>query len=175
MLSYRCSSLDFLQSHYTVLLSNFLLPFSCTSWCCSSLPRISQILQVWIFSFPVLFFCCTDLVFLQRLRVFSSEDVCYGSHRPFQSPLCLRWWLGDRSPVEPVLSYHKSPKKGNLCQLYRTISLIRHPSKVMLKIILNRLRPQVEKIIAGEQAGFRAGRSTTEQIFNLGILREKYL
>ena len=45
----------------------------------------------------------------------------------------------------------------------------------MLQIILNRLKPQAEKIIAEEQAGFRAGRSTTEQIFNLRILREKYL
>ena len=69
------------------------------------------------------------------------------------------------------------PKKGNLqqCQNYRTISLISHPSKVMLKIILNRLKSQAEKIIAEEQAGFRAGRSTTEQIFNLRILCEKYL
>ena len=33
----------------------------------------------------------------------------------------------------------------------------------------------IEKIIADEQADFRAGRSTTEQIFNLRILREKYL
>ena len=31
------------------------------------------------------------------------------------------------------------------------------------------------KIIAEEQAGGRAGRSTTEQIFNLRILCEKYL
>ena len=45
----------------------------------------------------------------------------------------------------------------------------------MLKIILNRLKPQAEKIIAEEQAGFRAGRSITEQIFNLRILCEKYL
>ena len=68
------------------------------------------------------------------------------------------------------------PKKGNLpqCQNYRTISLISHPSKVMLKIILNRLKPQAE-IIAEEQAGFKAERSTTEQIFNLRILCEKYL
>ena len=44
----------------------------------------------------------------------------------------------------------------------------------MLKIILNRLKPQAEKIIAEEQAGFRAGRSTTEQISNLRILCEKY-
>ena len=42
-------------------------------------------------------------------------------------------------------------------------------------MILNRLKPQVEKIIAEEQAGFRAGRNTTEQIFNLRILCEKYL
>ena len=45
----------------------------------------------------------------------------------------------------------------------------------MLKIILNKLKPQVEKIIAEEQAGFRAARSTTEQIFNLRTLCEKYL
>ena len=45
----------------------------------------------------------------------------------------------------------------------------------MLKIILNRLKPQAEQIITEEQAGFRAGGSTTEQIFNLRILCEKYL
>ena len=69
------------------------------------------------------------------------------------------------------------PKKGNLqqCQNYRTISLIGHPSKFMLKIILNRLKPQAEKITAEEQADLRARRSTTEQIFNLRILCEKYL
>ena len=69
------------------------------------------------------------------------------------------------------------PEKGNLQQYQncRTISLISHPSKVMLKIILNRLKPQEVKVIAEEQAGFRAGRRTTEQIFNLRILREKYL
>ena len=61
-------------------------------------------------------------------------------------------------------------KKGNLqlCQNYRTISLISHPSKVMLKVILNRLQPQAEEIIAEEQAGFTAGRSTTEQILISG-------
>ena len=67
------------------------------------------------------------------------------------------------------------PKKGNLqqCQNYRTINLISHPSKVMLKIILNRLKPKAE-IVAEEQAGFRAGMSTTEQIFILRIICEKY-
>ena len=78
-------------------------------------------------------------------------------------------------PVDPVLS--NLPKKDNLqqCQNYRTISLISHSSKVMLKIILNRFEPKAEKIIAEEQTGFRTRRSTTEQIFNLRIFCEKYL
>ena len=68
------------------------------------------------------------------------------------------------------------PKKGNLqhCSNYRTISLISHASKVMLKIIKNRLQPQADRIIAEEQAGFMKDRSTIEQIFNLRILCEKH-
>ena len=68
-------------------------------------------------------------------------------------------------------------KKDNLwqCQNYRTISFISQPSKVKLKIIMNRLKPQAERIIAEEQADFRARKSTTKQIFNLRILCEKYL
>ena len=92
MPSYCCSSSDFLQSHYTVLLSSFLLPFSCTSWCCCSLPCISQILRVQIVSFSVLSFCRTDQEFLQWSRVFSSDDVCQGSHWPFN---CCRVEGGD--------------------------------------------------------------------------------
>ncbi|GFN94160.1 LINE-1 retrotransposable element orf2 protein [Plakobranchus ocellatus] len=45
----------------------------------------------------------------------------------------------------------------------------------MLKDILNRLKLEAEKIIAEEQAGFRPGRSTVEQICNIRILMEKYL
>ena len=92
--------------------------------------------------------------------------------------ICNRIWQTGEWPTPWTQSLIITlPKKGNLqqCQNYRTISLISHPSKVMLKVILNRLKPQAEKIIAEEQAGFRAGRSTTEQIFNLRILCEKYL
>ena len=39
----------------------------------------------------------------------------------------------------------------------------------MLKVILNRLKSQAEEIIDKEQAGFRAGWSTTEQIFNFRV------
>ena len=49
------------------------------------------------------------------------------------------------------------PKKEDLqlCKNYRTISFISKVSKVMLKVLLNRLQPQVEAILAEEQAGFR--------------------
>ena len=50
--------------------------------------------------------------------------------------------------------------KLQLCQNYRTTSLISHPSKVMLRIFLNRLKSQAEEIIKEEQTGFRAVRST---------------
>jgi len=44
----------------------------------------------------------------------------------------------------------------------------------MLKVILNRLKKEAEEHLAEEQAGFRAGRSTIEQIFNCHILMEKH-
>ena len=92
--------------------------------------------------------------------------------------ICNKIWLTGEWPTPWTQSLITAiPKKGNiqLCQNYRTISFISHPSKVMLKIILNRLKPEAEKIIAEEQAGFRPGRSTTEQIVNLRILCERYL
>ena len=51
-----CSSSDFIQSLYTVLLSRFPLPCWRTSWCCCWFPSISQLLHVQIFSFSVCLF-----------------------------------------------------------------------------------------------------------------------
>ena len=91
--------------------------------------------------------------------------------------ICSKMWQTGEWPTQWTQSLIITlPKKGNLqmCQNYRTVSLISHPSKVMLRILLNRLKPQVEEIIAEEQAGFRMGRSTAEQNFNLRVLMEKY-
>ena len=91
--------------------------------------------------------------------------------------ICSKIWQTGKWPTQWTQSLIITlPKKGNLqmCQNHRTISLISHPSKVMLKILRNRLKPQAEKIIDEEQAGFRMGRSTTEQIFNLRVQIEKY-
>ena len=76
--------------------------------------------------------------------------------------ICNRIWRTGEWPTPWTQSLIITlPKKGNLqlCQNYRTISLISHSNKVMLKVILNRLKPQAGEIIAEEQAGFRAGRS----------------
>ena len=76
--------------------------------------------------------------------------------------------------MDLVLSHHTS-KERQPAAVPELPGLISHPSKVVLKIIQNKLKPQAEKVIAEEQAGFRASRSTTEQIFNLRILCEKYI
>ena len=92
--------------------------------------------------------------------------------------ICNQIWQTGEGPTPWTQSLIiPLPKKGNqqICQNYRTISLISHPSKGMLRILLNRLKPQAGEIIKEEQTGFRAGRSTTEQIFNLRIFCEKYL
>ena len=51
------------------------------------------------------------------------------------------------------------------------ISLICHPSKVILKVLLNRLKSQAESVIVEEQAGFRTGRSTIDRSSILGYCR----
>ena len=72
-----------------------------------------------------------------------------------------------------IISLNKKGCKQK-CENYRTISLISHYSKIMLNIILNRLKHYTEEFISEEQAGFRTGRSTSEQIFNLRVISEKY-
>ena len=61
------------------------------------------------------------------------------------------------------------PKKGNAkeCSNYRTIALISHASKVMLKILQARLRQYVNCELPDVQAGFRKGRGTRDQIANI--------
>jgi len=65
-------------------------------------------------------------------------------------------------------------KKGDptVCANYRTISLISHASKVLLKVILDRMRDKVEFEIAEEQAGFRPNRGMTEHLCNLCLITE---
>ena len=67
------------------------------------------------------------------------------------------------------------PKKGNLkeCSNYRTIALISHTSKVMLKILQAKLQQYVNHELPDIQVGFRKGRGTRDQISNIHWIIEK--
>ena len=73
------------------------------------------------------------------------------------------------------VSFHSSPKKGNAreCSNYRTIALISHTSKVMLKILQARLQQYMNCKLPDVQAGFRKGRGTRDQIANIWWIMEK--
>ena len=64
------------------------------------------------------------------------------------------------------VSFHSNPKERNTkeCSICRTIALILHASKVMLKILQARLQQYVNRELPDVQAGFRKGRGTRDQI-----------
>ena len=68
-----------------------------------------------------------------------------------------------------------NPKKGNAkeCSNYRTIALISHASKVMLKILQARFQQYVNHELPDVQAGFRKGRGTRDQTANICWIIEK--
>ena len=61
------------------------------------------------------------------------------------------------------------PKKGNgtECSNYRTLALISHASKLMVKILQARLQQYVNHELPDVLAGFRKGRGTRDQITNI--------
>ena len=90
--------------------------------------------------------------------------------------ICQQIWKTQQWPQDwkrsvfiPIL------KKGNAkeCSNYRTIPLISHASKVMLKILKARLQQYVNRELPDVQAGFRKGRGTRDQIANIRWIIEK--
>ena len=69
------------------------------------------------------------------------------------------------------------PKKPKAleCSDFRTISLMSHVMKALLKIILARNEKKVEAEISENQSGFRPGKGTREGIFNLRIIIQRYI
>ena len=68
-----------------------------------------------------------------------------------------------------------TPKKANAkeCSNYRTIALISHTSKIMLKILQARLQQYMNRELPDVQAGFRKGRGTKNQVANIHWIIEK--
>ena len=69
------------------------------------------------------------------------------------------------------------PKKPGAtdCELHRTISLMSHVTKLLLRIIMMRVRNKINPEIAEEQCGFVEGKGTTNAIFILRTLIERAL
>ena len=83
---------------------------------------------------------------------------------------CQQTWKTQQWPQDWKRSvFIPVPKKGNPkeCSNYRTIALISHASKVMLKILQARLQQYVNLELPDVQGGFRKGRGTRDQIANI--------
>jgi Reverse transcriptase (RNA-dependent DNA polymerase) len=91
--------------------------------------------------------------------------------------LCQRIWNEEVFPTEwkkaVIVPLYKKKDKLD-CNNYRGISLLCHSSKIVTAIIMERIKKRTEEILSEEQAGFRPSRSTTDQIFTLRQLAEKY-
>ena len=99
------------------------------------------------------------------------DDAVKVLHSTFQQIWKTQQWPQDwkRSVFIPV------PKKDNAkeCSNSRTIALISHNSKVMLKILQARLQQYVNRELPDVPAGFRKGRGTRDQIASIRWIIEK--
>ena len=90
--------------------------------------------------------------------------------------ICQQIWKTQQWPQDWKRSvFIPIPKKGNAkeCSNYRTIALISHASKVMLKILQARLQQYVNHELPDVQAGLRKGRGTRDSIANIRWIIEK--
>ena len=74
--------------------------------------------------------------------------------------ICQQIWKTQQWPQDWKRAvFITIPKKGNAkeCSNYRTIALISHASKVLLKILQARLQQYVNRELPDVQAGFRKG------------------
>ena len=69
------------------------------------------------------------------------------------------------------------PKKSRAqdCSSFRTISLMSHVTKLLLKVIQRRLTDKIDQEVSRLQSGFRPGVGTREGIFNLRTICERAL
>ena len=87
--------------------------------------------------------------------------------------ICQQIWKTQQWPQDWKRSvFIPIPKKGNANEYsnYRTIALISHTSKVMLKILQARLQQYMNHELP---EGFRKGRGTRDQIANICWIIEK--
>ena len=90
--------------------------------------------------------------------------------------ICQQIWKTQQWPQDWKKSvFIPIPKKGNARESpnYRTIALISHADKVMLKILQARLQQHMNQELPDVQARFRKGRGIRDQIANIYWIIEK--
>ena len=65
----------------------------------------------------------------------------------------------------------KKPK-ATRCQEYRTISIMSQVTKLLLKIVMDRMKMKVEAELDDAQRGFRQGKGTREGLLNLRHVKD---
>ena len=93
-------------------------------------------------------------------------------------PLFTEIWEKEEVPSDWRDGYLiKLPKKGDLsnCSNYRGITLLSVPGKVFNRIILERMKGEMDPWLRDQQAGFRPNRSCVDQIATLRIIVEQSL
>eukprot|EP00111_Clytia_hemisphaerica_P004088 TCONS_00011696-protein len=82
---------------------------------------------------------------------------------------------GARPPEWGLSAIVPVPKKGDLTKTdnYRGISLSQVSAKIYNRLILNRRRPKIDKVLRPNQNGFRSSRSTSSQILALRRIIEE--
>ena len=90
--------------------------------------------------------------------------------------ICQQMWITQQWPQDwkrPV--FIPIPKKGKAkeCSNYRTVALISHASKVMLKILQARLQQYMSHELPDVQTGIRKGRGARDHIANIRWIIEK--
>ena len=68
----------------------------------------------------------------------------------------------------------KKPK-ATRCQEYRTISIMSQVTKLLLKIVMDRMKGKIEAELDDAQSGFRQGKGTREGLLNLRLICERHL
>ena len=90
--------------------------------------------------------------------------------------ICQQIWKTQQWPQDWKRSvFIPIPKKGNAkeCSNYHTTALISHASRVLLKILQERLQQYVYQELTDVQPGFRKGRGARDQIANIRWIIKK--
>ena len=110
--------------------------------------------------------CGPDGIPPEVLRNYNLDDIMLGfANKLLEGEKPKQWSDSDLKPL---------PKSGDLSttETYRGISLSVIAAKLVNKMLLNRIRPEIDEHLRPNQNGFRPGRSTLAHILALRRLIE---